>query len=121
METKKPLDSVGRLGGSSNYTVINEAARRKVTMKPYSERIPTAIANAERMLDGGEYMLIPPHIGGNETKLTLVLTREEVALAKQLWVHYSDGLYDSDLDYFLPKEAPALITLTEKIERLNHD
>ena len=46
METKKPLDSVGWLGGSSNRTVINEAARREASMKPWSERIPAVMAKA---------------------------------------------------------------------------
>ena len=87
----------------------------------YSERIPAAIAKGERRLDGDEYVLIPPHIGGNDTKLTLVLTAIEVSLAKQLWAHYSDGLYESDLDYYLPKEAPALIAFCEKMERLGDD
>ena len=31
METKKPLDSVGWLGGSDDRLVINEAARRRET------------------------------------------------------------------------------------------
>ena len=78
-------------------------------MTDYSERIPAAIADAERMLDGGEYMLIPPHIGGNETKLTLVLTAGEVAAVKALWrVTMAEGWH---ID-------PALREFTEKIEQV---
>ena len=115
-------------------------------MKPWSERIPAAIANAERMLDGGEYVLIPPHIGGNETKLTLVLTAGELALVKALWKrrdhvgplskeasggNWVDGCecgYSHDFDFDCDSIAgtaseppPSLIAFTGKIERLNHD
>ena len=97
--------------------VENEAARREATMKPWDDRIPAAIANAERMLDGGEYLLIPPHIGGNETKLTLVLTAGEVALAKALWERVGHTVC---ADPECEKPHP-LREFTEKIERLNHD
>ena len=78
-------------------------------MTDWSERIPAAIADAWLRLDGGEYMLIPPHIGGNETKLTLVLTAGEVALAKALWrVTMAEGWH---ID-------PALREFCEKIEQV---
>ena len=79
-------------------------------MTDYSERIPAAIAKAEGLLDGGEYVLIPPHIGGNETKLTLVLTAGEVAAVKALWrVTMAEGWH---ID-------PALREFTEKIEQVD--
>ena len=78
-------------------------------MTDWSERIPAAIADAWLLLDGGEYVLIPPHIGGNETKLTLVLTAGELAAVKALWrVTMAEGWH---ID-------PALREFTEKIEQV---
>ena len=85
-------------------------------MKPYSERIPAAIAKGKRLLAAAEYVLIPPHIGGNDTKLTLVLTAGEVALAKALaFIQYGDS------DYFGSDGEEALIAFCEKIEKVSHD
>ena len=79
----------------------------------WSTRIPSAIAAGERRLDGDEYVLIPPHIGGNETKLTLVLTAGEVALAKALWEVFEGTSVEG-----WHEELRAYCT---KIERLSHD
>ena len=82
-------------------------------MASWSERIPAAIAEAKRLLDGEQYVLIPPHIGGNETKLTLVLTAGEVGLAEVLHTTYQalgDDVWPDVLTAF-----------AEKIERLKHD
>ncbi len=89
------------------------------TVKPYSERIPAAIAEAERLLDGCEYVLIPPHIGGNKTQLTLVLTAGEVALADALWSEFGDDIMGDPGTCDRP--LAALIAFCEKIERLSHD
>ena len=53
-------------------------------MAEWREHIPAAIEKAERLLGGDEHLLVPPHLGGNDTKLTLVLTKGEVRLVKAL-------------------------------------
>ena len=50
----------------------------------WREYIPAAIERAEWFLGGDEYLLVPPHVDGNDTKLTLVLTKGEVRLVKAL-------------------------------------
>ena len=62
-------------------------------MKPYSERIPTAIADGEKLLDGYEIMVVPPHTGGNDTRLTVGITAGEVDLAKALWHEMSRAIF----------------------------
>ena len=86
-------------------------------MSDYSKRILAAIAEARLRLDGSEYMLIPPHIGGNETELTLVLTASEAALADGLW----QAAENLNAEFGGERWPPELITFTEKIERLSHD
>ena len=110
METKKPLESVGWLGGSSHRIVINEAARREAEMKPWSTRIPAAIAKGEELLDGrdGWFPQLP---------LSEPITVGEVALAAQLW---KTELFVQELKGKQPP-PPSLIAFCEKIERLNHD
>ena len=88
-------------------------------MTDYSERIPAAIADGERLLDAGEYVLIPPHIGGNDTKLTLVLTAGEVAAMRALWEnppqqHAQDATGSCNW-------CQALRAFTEKMEGLSND
>ena len=88
-----------------------------MTDKPWSERIPAAIADGEKLLDGGEYMLIPPHIGGNDTKLTLVLTAGEVEMAYALYnatKPHADGCRCNS-------KCVPLIAFTLKIEKVKHD
>ena len=84
-------------------------------------RIPAEIAKAERLLDGEEYLLVPPHADGNDTKLTLVLTRGEVALAGALWAWEFDLVADEDGR--IPDgrlwPSPALREFTEKIGGLD--
>ena len=93
--------------------------------KPWSERIPTAIADGEKLLDGAEYVLIPPHIGGNKTKLTLVLTAGEVEMAKALWHEMSramDRMNGTERATFIAGFRGGTIRyFTEKIEELNHE
>ena len=89
-------------------------------MKPWSTRIPAAIADGEKLLDGGEYVLIPPHIGGNDTKLTLVLTAGEVAMAERMAELYEMGLvYEVTAAGNVPDRT--LVAFCEKLEGLNHD
>ncbi len=87
-------------------------------MKPWSERIPAAIAKGEKLLNGDQYVLIPPHMRGNETEFTVVLTAGEVALAKAVW-GWEWWAHCMGLTDFEPSDA--LIAYTEKIERLSHD
>ena len=91
----------------------------------WSERIPAAIADGEKLLDGDEYVLIPPHIGGNDTKLTFVLTAGEAALAKALWHEMSramDRMNGTERAAFIAGFRGATIRyFTEKIEGLSHE
>ena len=87
-------------------------------MSDWSTRIPAAIADGEKLLDGDEYVLIPPHIGGNETKLTLVLTAGEVALVKALYPIWDEP---ERIDIADDAATDALVAFTEKMEGLNHD
>ena len=61
------------------------ARREPVADKPWSERIPTAIAKGKEKLEGYEIVVVPPHIGGNDTRLTVGITAGEVAMATALW------------------------------------
>ena len=93
-------------------------------MTDYSERIPAAIADGERLLDAGEYVLIPPHIGGNDTKLTLVLTAGEVAMAKALWLTWFEDAEGTDEHWFAsdsPYGPNVLREFTLKMEGLSHE
>ena len=93
--------------------------------KPWSVRIPTAIADGEKLLGGVGYLLVPPHMGGNDTKLTLVLTAGEVALAEALWHEMSramDRMNGTERAAFIAGFRGATIRyFAEKIEGLDHD
>ncbi|KKM81109.1 hypothetical protein LCGC14_1333140 [marine sediment metagenome] len=88
------------------------------TVKPWPERIPAAIAKAEELLTGNEYVLISPHIGGNKTNLTLVLTAGEVALASRMAELYEMGIvYEATTASNVPGRS--LVAFVEKIEGLS--
>ena len=76
-----------------------------MTDKPYSERIPAAIANAERMLDGYEWKCFEDRGRGIDN----YLTAGELAAVKALWrVTMAEGWH---ID-------PALREFCEKIEQV---
>ena len=91
-------------------------------MTDWSERIPAAIANAERLLGDDEYVLVAPHIGGNDTKLTFVLTAGELALAEALWdvltFDTTDEMNEQFFAYGAALGAKALIAFCERMEAL---
>ena len=92
--------------------------------KPWSERIPTAIADGEKLLGGAEYVLIPPHRGGNETEFTVALTAGEVALAKALWLTWFEDAEGTDGQWFAsdsPYGPNVLREFTLKMEKVKHD
>ena len=91
-------------------------------MKAWSVRIPAAITDGERLLDGDKYVLIPPHMEGNDTNLTIVLTASEVEMAYALWEEI--GEEEPEYAGYLESDAPgvtALRAFTETMERLDHD
>ena len=84
----------------------------------WSERIPAAIERAEGLVAATREEFAPcPDKMQPDWEKVADLGPDAVALAKELWVRYSD-LGDFDLDYFLPKEAPSLIAFVEKVEAL---
>ena len=78
-------------------------------MTDWDERIPAAIAEAEKLTASGPRLLFESSPG---TNLALIVTAGEVAMADALWrVTMAEGWH---ID-------PALREFTEKIERLNYD
>ena len=97
-----------------------------MTDKPWSERIPAAIADGEKLLDGDKYVLLPPHMWGNDTKLTIVLTAGEVEMAEaayDFWRWIRNELPNAEYGPDAPGTEPpqVLREFTEKLERLDHD
>ena len=97
-----------------------------MTDKPWSTRIPAAIAKGAKLLGADEYVLVPPHTGGNDTRLTVGITAGEVAMAKALWEpwqHYIESCGAEDLmkTWSYEEVQPALRDFTEKMEGLSHD
>ncbi len=94
-------------------------------MTDYSERIPAAIAKGKEKLEGYEIVVVPPHTGGNDTRLTVGLTAGEVALADLGWKNWQSwNAMRHRSDSPLPGNEPIpaeLIAYCEKIERLSHD
>ena len=87
-------------------------------MKPWPTRIPAAIADGEKLLDDAEYVLMPPHMWGNDTNITLVLTAGEVAMADWAWeTFYNSPEYNGERT----PPPPVLIAFCEKIEKVSHD
>ncbi|KKK79384.1 hypothetical protein LCGC14_2834060 [marine sediment metagenome] len=117
METEKPPESAGWLGGSGNRIVINEAAGKEAEMKPWSERIPAAIAKAKELVGPDDWYV------NDDT--TAVITAGEVALASALWGEFFSGTpeeFDATVaEGQLDQCDEALSAYCEKIERLGHD
>ena len=82
-------------------------------MKPRSERIPAAIAKAERLLGSkSDYARV------YKTGETFVLTAGEVAAVDALWAKRDALMSLSGYDV---ADSPALIAFCEKMEGLDHD
>lgn len=88
-----------------------------MTNKPYSERIPAAIAKGEGWFK--QPGIIDVAVLVNEKGGAVYVTAGEVALAKALWETHRKFCDEYNWDYEEP--PPALIVYCEKIERLSHD
>ena len=95
-------------------------------MGDWLTRIPVAIADGEKKLEGYEVMVVPPHTGGNDTRLTVGITAGEVALAKVLFKAHHEAVYKilrvgwDEHEKFEGSctDCAPLRTFTEKIESL---
>lgn len=83
----------------------------------FSKDFAAAIAEAEELLGGNEVVLFPPHMGGNDTKLTLVLTAGEVEMAKAL--HGASESLNAEFGVEIWPEA--LRKFAKKMGGLGHD
>ena len=84
-------------------------------MKRWSERIPAAIADGERLVErGGDWV----ETERKTLESMYILTAGEVALAKlgwEMWVEYCESLENEEPG---DEPPPALIAFTEKIEKV---
>ena len=84
--------------------------------KPWSERIPTAIADGERLVErGGDWV----ETERKTLESMYILTAGEVALAKALWLTWFEDAEGTDEHWFAsdsPYGPNVLREYTEKIE-----
>ncbi len=85
--------------------------QRPATPQPWAERIPAAIENAEADLCG-DLDYVHYDAGGSGDR---IITREEVALAKELWAWFHQWKHDTRQDSL---EPDALRAFAEKVEAL---